>query len=92
MIETSSKRVRPEGQVTRVEALLEQVKRLSTEERQELATKLRRSVTTGRSRRPTGAGPYASLLELAGTAASDFRDVSRKKKKHLGAIYGRRRT
>jgi len=77
--------------MTKVEALLEQVKRLSAEEQKELARRLQRSVTERRASRPAAAGPYASLLELAGTADSDFRDVSGDKKKHLGAIYARRR-
>ena len=76
--------------MTKVEALLEQVKRLSTEERKELASKLQR-VTGRRADRRMGAGPYAPLLELAGTADSDFGDVSSRKKRHLGAIYTRRR-
>ena len=77
--------------MTRVEALLEQVKRLSSEERKQLARKLQRSVREPGSGRRADGGLYASLLELAGTAESDFRDVSRKKNKHLGAIYARRR-
>ena len=77
--------------MTKVEALLEQMKRLSTEERKELAKRLQRSVKERHTDRSAGAGPYASLLELAGMADSGFRDVAGKKKKHLGAIYARRR-
>lgn len=75
--------------MTKIEELLEQAKSLSAVERQELATRLRRSA--GARRRPaTAEGPYTALLELAGTAQSDARDVSRRKKKHLGTIYSRR--
>ncbi len=77
--------------MTKVEELFEQAKRLSTKERAELARKLQKSVKERRSRRPAGTGPYGALLELAGTAESDFRDVSSNKKKHLGSIYSRRR-
>lgn len=76
--------------MSKVEELFEQAKRLSTDEREELARRLRRTVTR-RSRGAAADGPYAALLELAGTAQSDARDVSRSKKKHLGAIYARRR-
>ena len=76
--------------MSKVEELLEQAKKLSIVEREELATRLRRSVGR-RSRRTAVEGPYAALLELAGTAQSDARDISRHKKKHLGAIYSRRR-
>ena len=75
--------------MTKVEQLLAQAKSLSPLEREELAQKLRHSART-RQRRG-GEGPYDALLELAGTAESDARDVSRRKKKHLGAIYSRRR-
>ena len=77
--------------MTKVEQLLEEAKRLSVEERQELASKLSRSLKKGRSRQAPGAGPYAALLELAGTAHTTFRDVSRNKRRHLGNIYERRR-
>ena len=78
--------------MTRVQALLEQVKRLSSKERQELATKLRGSLKTTRARRSKDVRPYASLLEIAGTADSDFRDVSSNKQKHVGEIYARHRS
>ena len=76
--------------MSKVEELLEQAKKLSAVEREELATRLRRGLERG-SRRKAVEGPYSALLELAGTAQSDARDVSRHKKKHLGAIYSRRR-
>lgn len=77
--------------MTKVEALLEQAKALSDRERKELASKLQHSVRSRSGRRSSSGGPYGSLLELAGSADSDFKDVSRRKKKHLGAVYARRR-
>lgn len=77
--------------MTKVEQLLEKAKRLSLEERRELTRRLLRSLKERRSQGKASSGPYAALLELAGTAQSNFRDVSRNKKKHLGAIYARRR-
>jgi hypothetical protein len=56
----------------------------------ELARKLQGAVRPRRARRTPDAGPYASLLELAGTAGSEFRDVSSRKNEHLGDIYARR--
>lgn len=79
-----------ETYVTRVEALLKQVKHLSPKERRELARKLRGSGRQRGVRRTPDAAPYASLLELAGTADSEFSDVSRQKNEHLGDIYARR--
>lgn len=76
--------------MTKVDQLLEQAKQLSRKEQQELARKLRHAVVGSRSRRVSGPGPYAALLELAGATESEARDVSRNKKRHLGAIYRRR--
>ncbi len=78
--------------MTKVQALLQEAKRLTREEQKELAAGLERSLRASLRKR-LSSGPYASLLKLAGTADSDFRDVSRNKKKHLGEIYaGRRRS
>ena len=74
--------------MTKVEQLLAQAKSLSPLEREELVLRLRRPARTRRRR--SDEGPYDALLELAGTAQSEARDVSRRKKKHLGAIYSRR--
>jgi hypothetical protein len=57
----------------------------------ELARKLQEAVRPRRARRTPDAGPYASLLELAGTADSEFRDVSSRKNEHLSDIAGRAR-
>jgi hypothetical protein len=79
--------------MTRVEALLEQAKRLSPNERKELAKRLQASLKSHRvqrERKPLG--PYSPLLELAGTADSEFHDVSTNKHKHLAEIYAPRRS
>jgi hypothetical protein len=57
----------------------------------ELARRLQGAVRQRRDRRSPDPGPYASLLELAGTADSEFRDVSSRKNEYLGRIAARAR-
>jgi hypothetical protein len=76
--------------VTKVKALLRQLEHLSVKDRKELARRLQGSVRQRTVRRQPQAGAYASLLELAGTADSEFSDVSTHKNKHLSDIYARR--
>ena len=72
-----------------VDDLLEQAKLLPPQSRKELRDKLDESL--GAEERPAAGtadeGPYASLLQLAGTAHSKYPDVSVHKNKHLAEIY-----
>jgi len=80
----------------KLERMIEQARRLPAKDRRRLIAALNKSVGNGRktmtpTRRPKkrrrGEGPYARSLALAGTARSDFSDVSSDKYKHLADIY-----
>lgn len=80
----------------KVERIIEQVRRLPARDRHKLVAALK-SLENGKRRakptkRPTPRKvsrerPYAALLDLAGTAHSDYTDVSSDKYKHLAEIY-----
>ena len=71
--------------------ILKQAERLPPAERRKLVAKLERSLAPPkrkRTRKPRPAkDPYALSLALAGTASSDYTDVSSDKYKHLAEIY-----
>jgi hypothetical protein len=73
-----------------IDEILEQLKRLSAEEREELLQKLEDAVQddqlNARGHRATS-GPYARTLAAAGTGQTDFPDVSSRKAKHLAEAY-----
>lgn len=81
----------------KVERLIEQARRLPPRDRQKLIVALMKWHKDGkRTAKPTKKQkprkvvrerPYAALLELAGTAHSDYTDVSTDKYKHLAEIY-----
>ena len=76
-----------------IDDLFEQAKHLPPRARKELRDRLDESL--GAEERPAAGeaddGPYASLLEVAGTAHSLFPDVARNKNSHLAAVYASRR-
>lgn len=71
-----------------IEEIIQQARRLSLEDRrrliEELEALLAEESETGR---PSPNGPYARSLALAGTAHTDFTDVSADKYKHLTEAY-----
>jgi hypothetical protein len=78
----------------KLERIIEQARRLSPRDQRKLIAALNRSRADGkirprqsRKRVASAKGPYAALLELAGTAHSDYHDVSSDKYKHLAEIY-----
>ncbi len=77
----------------RVDEILEMAKALSMEQRKELLDELARSVTSPTTWEPTPEERRHALrrfLSMAGTAHSDFTDVSSDKYKHLAEIYADR--
>jgi hypothetical protein len=76
-----------------VDDLLEQAKRLPPQARKELRDRLDESL--GAEEPPAAetvaAGPYASLLKMAGSAHSLFPDVARHKNSHLADVYAAKR-
>ena len=70
--------------MTRVEALIEEARRLPESDRLRLLAEVGRSLDGGRSAEAPLAS-YAPLLALAGSAASEFRDVSTEKYRHLAS-------
>lgn len=77
-----------------IDEILEQLKRLSAEEREELLEKLENAVQDdqldARARRAT-TGPYARTLAAAGTGHTDFPEVSSRKGEHLAEAYAPKR-
>lgn len=68
--------------MTKIEALIEEARRLPTDDRRRLLAEVERSLQRddAPAARP---GSYAPLLSLAGTARSSFDDVSSDKYRHL---------
>lgn len=73
-----------------VEDILEAARRLPPPERQRLKEEMEHLETEPAEGRSDAEGPYAGLLALAGTAHTDFDDVSTDKYKHLADIYADR--
>ena len=81
----------------KLERIIEQARQLPVNSRRKLIAELKKSLTNGKrtakpatrraKEKPRGAGPYATSLALAGTAHSDYTDVSSDKYKHLADIY-----
>jgi hypothetical protein len=69
-----------------VEAIIEQARQLSPQERWQLVKKLEALLVEEPATQPDE-GPYARSLALAGTARSDFTDVSADKYQHLAEAY-----
>jgi hypothetical protein len=75
-----------------VDDLLEKARRLPPKARRELRDKLDESLSSrGVDSEPEEEGPYAALLDLAGTAHAKDNDVARNKNMHLAHIYASRR-
>jgi hypothetical protein len=70
--------------MTKVEALIEEARRLPASDRERLLAEVKRSLDGARSAEAPPAS-YAPLLALAGSAASEFRDVSTEKYGHLAS-------
>jgi hypothetical protein len=75
-----------------VDELLEQAKQLPPRARRELLDKLDQWLSLQKPPEELEEGPYASLLELAGTAHSKSSDVARNKNENLADIYASKRT
>lgn len=69
-----------------VEAIIAQARQLSPQERWQLVKKLEALLVEEPAAQPDK-GPYAQSLALAGTAHSDFTDVSADKYRHLAEAY-----
>jgi hypothetical protein len=76
------------GVMHTVEEIIEQVRRLSLQDRRWLVEELERLLAKEieENQLPLG-GPYARSLALAGTVHTDFTDVSVDKYKHLAEAY-----
>jgi hypothetical protein len=70
--------------MTKVEALIEEARRLPASDRVRLLAEVGRSLDGDKSTE-TPLASYAPLLALAGSAASEFRDVSTEKYRHLAS-------
>jgi hypothetical protein len=83
--------------MTTLERIIEQATRLPTRDRRRVLDAVRKSLDNGKRgakpkgkrvvRKVAGKGPYATSLAAAGTAHSDYTDVSSNKYKHLAEIY-----
>jgi hypothetical protein len=67
--------------MTKIEALIEEARRLSAEDRLRLLAEVERSLAG----EPAAAASYAPLLALRGTARSGFSDVSTDKYSHVAS-------
>jgi hypothetical protein len=76
--------------MTKLERLIEKACELPAPERLRLMEAIERSVEGETRVRGRKALSYEPLLALAGTAASDFEDVSTDKYRHLAETYGPR--
>ncbi len=77
-----------------VQQILEMARRLPAKDRERLVSELRQDSLATEEPRTHGEpteGPYAALLEMAGSAHSDFEDVAVDKYKHLGDTFRDRR-
>ena len=73
--------------------IIDEIERLPAKERRHVLRHLERSLLVPQTKtrtklRPLRKGPYAALLDVAGTAHSDESDVSTDKYRHLGVVYG----
>ncbi|MGH8478588.1 MAG: hypothetical protein ACREXK_03165 [Gammaproteobacteria bacterium] len=71
-----------------IEDIIEQAQRLSPQDRRRLIDELQYSLAAEPGEEPLlPEGPYARSLALAGTAHTDFTDVSSDKYRHLAEAY-----
>jgi hypothetical protein len=70
--------------MTKLERLIEEARELPASDRLRLIEEVERSVENETDARP---GAYGPLVALAGTAESDFNDVSTDKYRHLAEAY-----
>lgn len=70
--------------MTRLEALIEEARRLPASDRLRLVAEVERSLQADTASRIPSAS-YAPLVSLAGTVPSDFSDVSVDKYRHLAS-------
>ena len=69
--------------MSKVEVLIEEARQLPASDRRRLIEEVERSFKSERGSEATSSPSYAPLLSLAGTAASDFSDVSIDKYDHV---------
>jgi hypothetical protein len=75
-----------------IDELLERAKRLPLDAQRELRDRLEESLEEAAPPAEAGnEGPYAALLQIAGTAHSKYPDVSANKNRHLSEIYAGKR-
>mgnify|MGYP001587109132 CR=1 FL=1 len=70
--------------MTKVELLIQEARQLPAPDRIRLLVEVERSLESDRAR-DAGSSPYSALLLAAGTAPSDFSDVSIEKYRHLAS-------
>lgn len=73
--------------MTKLERLIEEARELPTADRLRLIEEVERSVDAEAHTSPLASRDYEPLLALAGTAVSEFQDVSTDKYRHLGEAY-----
>jgi hypothetical protein len=73
--------------MTKVEILIEEALQLPASDRLRLIEAVERSVEGETVAGPLASGSYAPLVALAGTAVSDFSDVSTDKYRHVAEAY-----
>jgi hypothetical protein len=74
-----------------LEELLEQAKHLPPKDRRRLIAELEDSIAEPAEAPPRRSRGLAMFIAMAGTAHSDFTDVSTNKGKHLAEIYAGKR-
>jgi hypothetical protein len=72
---------------TKLEKLIEEALQLPASDRRRLIEAVERSVEGETEARPFAPGSYGRLVALAGTAMSDFSDVSTDKYRHVAEAY-----
>jgi hypothetical protein len=70
--------------MTKVELLIQEARQLPAPDRIRLLVEVERSLESDKAR-GAGSGRYSALLLAAGTAPSDFSDVSTEKYRHLAS-------
>jgi hypothetical protein len=73
--------------MTKLERLIEEARELPAADRLRLIEEVEGSVDDETDARPLASRDYEPLVALAGTAVSEFQDVSTDKYRHLGEAY-----
>ena len=73
--------------MTKLERLIEEARELPAADRLRLIEEVERSVEDETGASPLASSGYGPLVALAGTAVSDFKDVSTDKYRHLAEAY-----